>query len=94
MPMPRQNRVNPFGEIIATPERGTFMGNRGVLRDDEGRIRRKWQGKRWLVCVLEFRGRKRKLMTPSRNTELFFQDEATALAAGSSSERWLAALGL
>ena len=41
--MPRQNRVNPFGEIIATPERGTFMGNRGVLHDDEGRIRRKWK---------------------------------------------------
>ena len=82
VPMPRQNRVNPFGEIIATPERGTFMGNRGVLHDDEGRIRRKWQGKRWLVCVLKFRGRKRKVMTPSRYTELFFLDEATALAAG------------
>jgi len=80
--MPRQNRVNPFGEIIATPERGTFMGNRGVLHDDEGRIRRKWLGKRWLVCVLEFRGRKRKVMTPRRYTELFFLDEATALAAG------------
>jgi glycine/D-amino acid oxidase-like deaminating enzyme len=49
--MPRQNRVNPFGEIIATPERGKFMGNRGVLRDDEGRIRRKWQGKRWLASA-------------------------------------------
>ena len=82
VPMPRQNRVNPFGEIIATPERGTFMGNRGVLHDEEGRIRRKWQGKRWLVCVLEFRGRKRKVMTPRRYTELFFLDEATALAAG------------
>ena len=80
--MPRQNRVNPFGEIIATPERGTFMGNRGVLHDDEGRIRRRWQGKRWIVCVLEFRGRKRKVMTPGRYTELFFLDEATALAAG------------
>jgi hypothetical protein len=80
--MPRQNRVNPFGEIVATPERGTFMGNRGVLHDDEGRIRRKWQVKRWLVCVLEFRGRKRKVMTPDRYTELFFLDEATAFAAG------------
>src|SRR5271154_6206734 len=82
VPMPRQNRVNPLGEIIATSERGTFMGNRGVLHDDEGRIRRKWQGKRWLVCVLEFRGRKLKVMTPGRYTELFFLDEATALAAG------------
>ena len=25
--MPRQNRVTPFGDLIATPERGTFMGN-------------------------------------------------------------------
>ena len=67
---------------IATPERGTFMGNRGVLHDAEGRIRRAWQVKRWIVCVLEFRGRKRQVMTPGRYTELFFLDEATALAAG------------
>jgi hypothetical protein len=80
--MPRQNRVTPFGKIIATPERGTFIGNRGLLHDDEGRIKRAWQVKRWLVCVLEFRGRKRKVMTPDRWTELFFLDEATALAAG------------
>ena len=80
--MPRQNRVTPFGDLIATPERGTFMGNRGVLHDDEGRIRRAWQLKRWIVCVLEFRGRKRQVMTPGRYTELFFLDEATALAAG------------
>jgi hypothetical protein len=80
--MPRQNRLNPFGEIVAVPERGTFLGNRGVLHDEEGSIRRAWQVKRWLVCVLEFRGRKRRVMTPGRYTELFFLDEATALAAG------------
>src|SRR5207237_6087106 len=71
-----------FGDIIATPERGTFLGNRGVLHDGEGRIGRAWQLKRWIVCVLEFRGRKRTVMTPGRYTELFFLDEATALAAG------------
>ncbi len=80
--MPRQNRVNPFGEIIATQDRGMFMGNRGVLHDQEGRIQRAWQGKRWLVCLLEFRGRKRTVMSPRHYTELFFLDEATALAAG------------
>ncbi len=80
--MPRQNRVTPFGEIIPTPDRGTFMGNRGVLHDAEGRIRRAWQLKRWIVCLLEFRGRKRQVMTPGRYTELFFFDEGTALAAG------------
>jgi hypothetical protein len=80
--VPRQNRVTPFGDIIATPERGTFLGNRGVLHDLEGQIKRAWQVKRWIVCVLEFRGRKRTVMTPNSYTELFFLDEATALAAG------------
>jgi hypothetical protein len=80
--MARQNRINPFGAIIATPERGTFMGNRGRLHDADGRIRRAWQVRRWLVCVLEFRGRRRQIMAPDRYTELFFLDEATALAAG------------
>jgi hypothetical protein len=80
--MPRQNRVTPFGEIAAVPERGTFMGNRGVLHNAAGHVKRAWQVKRWLVCVLEFRGRKRVVMTPNSYTELFFLDEATALAAG------------
>jgi hypothetical protein len=80
--MPTQNRVTPFGDLIATRDRGTFMGNRGVLHDTEGRIRRAWQLKRWIVCVLEFKGRKRQVMTPGHYTELFFLDEATALAAG------------
>ena len=80
--MPRQNRVTPLGRIIAVPERGTMMGNRGVLHDAEGRIRRPWQDRRWLVCLLEFRGRHRAVMAPNRYTELFFLDEATALAAG------------
>ena len=28
--MPRQNRVTPWGEINAVPDRGMFMGNRGT----------------------------------------------------------------
>src|SRR5262245_27957504 len=80
--MPLQNRVTPLGELIATCDRGTFMGNRGVLHDAQRRIKRPWQLKRWIVCVLEFKGRKRAVMTPGRYTELFFLDEATALAAG------------
>ncbi len=80
--MPKQNRVTPFGEIIATPERGMCMGNRGVLHDAEGQIKREWALKRWIVCELEFRGRKRKVMSPGRYTELFFLDEATAFASG------------
>jgi hypothetical protein len=80
--MPRQNRVTPFGEIVAVPDRGTFMGNRGRLHDEHGRVRRAWQVERWLVCVLQFRGRQRRVMRPGYYTELFFLDEATALAAG------------
>ncbi|MBY0527480.1 MAG: hypothetical protein K2R98_29055 [Gemmataceae bacterium] len=79
--MPRRNRVTPFGEIVATPELGMFMGNRGVLHDEAGNIRRAWQVKRWLLCLLEFRGRHRAVMTPGHYTELFFLDEATGLAA-------------
>ncbi|HMC37061.1 MAG TPA: hypothetical protein VKK30_04260 [Actinomycetota bacterium] len=80
--MPLRNRVTPFGEIIATPDRGTLFGNRGVLHDPQGRLVRDWQVRRWIACRLEFRGRHRELLQPNRYTELFFLDEATALAAG------------
>ncbi|MDR3633233.1 MAG: hypothetical protein P4L84_05300 [Isosphaeraceae bacterium] len=80
--MPRQNRVTPSGTIIAVPERGTLMGNRGILHNADGQIRRPWKEKRWLICMLEFNGRQRQVMAPNRYTELFFLDEATALAAG------------
>lgn len=77
-----QNRVTPFGDVVALPGRGTMMGNRGILHDSERRIVRAWQVKRWITCVLEFRGRHRDVMTPHRYTELFFLDEAAAFAAG------------
>ncbi|CAN5501289.1 hypothetical protein BH10CHL1_BH10CHL1_41290 [soil metagenome] len=80
--MPYQNRVTPFGEIIATPARGTLMGNRGCLHDQRGCIRRRYKTLRWIICQLEFKGVQRKIMTPGLWTELFFLDEATALAAG------------
>jgi hypothetical protein len=80
--VPRQNRVTPTGDIVAAPERGTLMGNRGVLHDDGGHIRRAWQSRRWIACALAFGGRRRQVMAPGRYTELFFVDEATALAAG------------
>jgi hypothetical protein len=80
--MPRRNRVTPFGEVVAVPERGTMMGNRGVLHDEGGGVRRPWQVRRWLTCRLEYRARHRQIMAPNRYTELFFLDEATALAAG------------
>ena len=80
---PLQNRGTPFGELVADPGRGLVYGNRGCLHDDAGRIRRRFNGKRWIACRLEFRGWHRSpLLQPGRFTELFFLDEATAFAAG------------
>jgi len=80
--MPLQNRVTPLGELVATAERGLVFGNRGRLHDGDRRIRRTHDGRRWIVCRLEFRGRRREPMPPGRYTGLFFLDDATALAAG------------
>jgi hypothetical protein len=81
--VPLQNRVTPLGELIASPERGLVYANRGCLHDEAGRIRRRYNGRRWIACRLRFRGRRRApLLQPGRYTELFFLDEATALAAG------------
>jgi hypothetical protein len=78
-----RNRVTPLGELVADPARGLVYGNRGCLHDADGRIRRRYGVKRWIACRLDFRGRRRSLlMQPGRYTELFFLDEATALAAG------------
>jgi hypothetical protein len=77
-----QNRVNPFGELIATTARGSWLGNRGVIHNERRQIVRPFKHKAWIICQLEFKGRKRIVMTPNRWTELFFLDEATAFAAG------------
>ncbi len=84
--MPLQNRMQPDGEIVANSSRGILFGNRG------GRIHsaetktlhatKRWASRQWICCVLEFKGRKRELMSPRSYTELFFLDEVTALAAG------------
>jgi len=82
--MPLQNRVTPTGEIIATPHRGMFTGNRGIIHDPATKtlLRKRWASPAWIICVCEFRGWRRKVMGTRSWTELFFLDEATALAAG------------
>ncbi len=81
--MPLQNRVTPTGDIIATPHRGLFTGNRGIIHDPATKtLTRRWASQAWLTCVCEFRGWRRKVMGGRSWTELFFLDEATALAAG------------
>jgi hypothetical protein len=81
---PLQNRVTPTGDIIATPHRGMFTGNRGIIHDPAAKtlLRKRWASPAWLTCVCEFRGRRREVMGGRSWTELFFLDEATALAAG------------
>jgi len=80
--MTLQNRVTPFGEIVAVPARGTLMGNRGCLHDAERRIVASSARVAWVTCRLEWNGIRRQIMAPGKYTELFFLDEATALAAG------------
>lgn len=82
--MPLQNRVDPFGILHSVPARGLFMGNRGGCfhRDDRTLKDRHWASRQWIICVLDFKDRKRALMQPGLYTELFFLDEATALAGG------------
>ena len=81
--MPLQNRVDPFGELIATPARGLFMGNRGgrIHTDDRRLTARRWASRQWICCVLDFKGRQRDVWG-RYYSELFFLDEVTALAAG------------
>jgi len=82
--MALQNRVTPFGDIAAIPQRGMFTGNRGIIHDPATRtlLKRRWASKAWLTCVCEFKGRHREVMARRSWTELFFLDEAVALAAG------------
>jgi hypothetical protein len=78
-----QNRVTPAGEIINHTMCGQFMGNRGILHDDQRKLGvSRWKHPHWIICLTEFRGRHRTVMSPRRYTELFFLDEAVALAAG------------
>ena len=81
--MPLQNRVDPFGELVADSARGTMFGNRGgrFHRNDRTLGQRRWTSRQWICCVLEFKGRHRDVWG-SGYTELFFLDEVTAFAAG------------
>ncbi|TIS97067.1 hypothetical protein [Mesorhizobium sp.] len=93
--MPLQNRVDPFGVLHAVPERGLFMGNRGIIHNPETKtlLKKRWALHAWIICVCEFRDVRREPMGRNRQsddqlggkagwTELFFLDEVTALSAG------------
>jgi hypothetical protein len=82
--MPHQNRVTPVGEIVAVPERGALMGNRGILHDDDERPVRSWQVRRWIVCRTAFRGRRRQLLRPlcGRSSSFSTRRQRSPLAVG------------
>lgn len=80
--MPRRNRVDPWGDLHAVPNRGNFTGNRGCLVNDSGDIRRHHSGNLWIICRLVFRDFNHPLAAPRIWTPLFFLDDAVALAAG------------
>ncbi|MCK1744876.1 hypothetical protein IVA80_29700 [Bradyrhizobium sp. 139] len=82
--MPLQNRVTPTGDLIATPHRGLFTGNRGIIHDPATKtlLKKRWSSPAWIICLCEFRGWRRPVMARRSWTELFFLDEATAFAAG------------
>jgi hypothetical protein len=82
--MPFQNRVDPYGALFRTPARGTLMGNRGgALHNQSQEIVRSYKNRRWIACLLQFKGIKRSVMSPHLlYTELFFLDEAVSFAAG------------
>ena len=81
--MTLQNRIDPWGQIVATPERGTMMGNRGgkFHLEDKTLGKRRWASRHWICCELRYKGRHHEAMGDAY-TSLFFLDEVTALAAG------------
>ncbi len=78
---PARNRVTPGGAIVATPLRGAWTGNRGILHDGD-RIVRSHAGSLWITCDLVYRDQRLPQWQPRHNTVLFFHDEAVSLAAG------------
>ncbi|MEP7455864.1 hypothetical protein [Phyllobacterium sp. SB3] len=82
--MPLQNRVTPFGDIIAISQRGLMMGNRGIIHDPATKtlLKKRWSSRAWIICVCQFKDVRRDVMARRSWTELFFLDEATALSAG------------
>ncbi len=80
--MPLQNRVDPWGNLNAISAKGAWLGNRGILHNNQKQLVAQWRHSNWVTCVLEYKGRRREIFSPNNYSELFFLDEATALSAG------------
>lgn len=78
-----QNRVDPWGKLCAVADRGSLMGNRGILHDANNEIVHQWRHKNWVTCLLKYKDIQRpKPFSQGNYSELFFLDEATAMSAG------------
>ncbi len=82
--MPLQNRVTPLSELVADPARGLVYGNRGCLHDRHGPDHplQRHHGAGSPAGWSSRAGSAAPSSGPGRFTELFFLDEATAMAAG------------
>lgn len=70
---------------MAVPQRGGWLGNRGILHDgvgDQARVDRLHRGPLWIICALQHKGWQLPQWQAHHFTVLFFHDEAVALAAG------------
>lgn len=82
MKLPLQNRVDAWGQLQSVSNRGTLMGNRGILHNEARQVVRPWTHKAWVVCSTSYPGPQRIVFSSGNYSELFFLDEVTALAAG------------
>ena len=82
-PSPLANRCAPDGSLHAVAARGLLMGNRGgrLHRADSTLGAARWRSRAWIACVTRF-GDRRRSVWGDGYSEIFFLDEATALAAG------------
>lgn len=80
--MTLQNRVDPWGRLQAVRARGSLLGNRGRLHNAHREVVSQSERRAWVTCELDFNGRHREVFGATTYSELFFLDEATALAAG------------
>ncbi len=75
------NIVDPTSTISRETAPFTLIGNRGELHEGN-RVVRHASRNDWLYCVTSSLTDPKEFMAPGKFTDLFFLDEATALAAG------------
>ncbi len=78
---PMLNIVDSTSAINQETAPFTLLGNRGVLHEGNQLVHHA-VGDRWIYCVTSAMSDPRQFMSDGKVTDLFFLDEATALAAG------------